>query len=91
MPIRPLAVTATLGLPVAPPAKDLKVPQRVVADQDDIRPTPAVAPIGTATRHMRLTAKRDRPVPAGAGLYEYARAILEHDVNDGDGAHLRSL
>jgi hypothetical protein len=72
-------------------AKDLKVPQRVVADQDDIRPTPTIAPIGAATRHMGLTAKRDRPVAARAGLYEYARAILEHDANDGDGARLRRL
>jgi hypothetical protein len=79
MPIRALTMTGTLRLPVPTAPKDLKIPQRVIADQDYIGTTPPVAPIGAATRNMGLTAKRDRPVATGACLDEYACAILKHE------------
>ena len=69
VPERALAVTAAAGLEVRLAAVGLEIAQRVVADQDDIAAAAAVAPVRTALGHVRLTAKAEAAVTAGARLY----------------------
>jgi hypothetical protein len=63
---------------VLAPAEHLQVAQVPIADDYDVSAATTIATIGPATRYMRLTAERNRPVPAGPGLNEDASAILEH-------------
>jgi hypothetical protein len=78
MPVGTLAVPTARRLPVAAPTEDLQVAKRPIDNEHDVGATTAVAAVGPAPRHMGLTAKRDGPVAAGAGLNEDTSAILEH-------------
>ena len=78
MPVRALPMPAAVRLPVLPAPEHLQITQMVVADHDHVGPAAAVATVGTAARHVGLTAERNGAVPAATGPDEYARAILKH-------------
>jgi NADP-dependent 3-hydroxy acid dehydrogenase YdfG len=73
-----LAVNAARGAPVRAATEALEVAQRVVAHEHDVAPTPAVAAVRPAPRHMGLAAKRRRPVAAPPALDEHLGSIVQH-------------
>ena len=75
---RALAVTAALCLEVGAATKGRQVSQRGIADEHDIASAPAVAPVRSALRHVRLTAEGDDAVTAIAAPHVDARSIVEH-------------
>lgn len=79
MPVGPLAVPATGGLPVLAPAKALQIAKRPVHHENDVGTAAAIATIRPAARNVSLAPKRHGAVAAAAGLNEYAGAVLKHD------------
>jgi hypothetical protein len=77
VPKRALTVPASAGLEVGATPVALEVSQRVIAHQHDVAPVTAVAPVGTAPRHVSLAAEAEAAIPPAAGADEYPRAI-EH-------------
>ena len=55
-----------------------QVAPRALAAQHHVAAMAAVAAVGTALRHMGLTAKADDPVAAAAALHVDLRAVVEH-------------
>src|SRR3954466_12136393 len=80
MPVRPLPVSTTLGLPVSAPAKHLEIAQRSLAHDHDGRSTATVAAVRAAARHVGLTTERHGPVAASPRLHVYARPVLKHPL-----------
>ena len=78
MAVRPLTVGSARRLVVRPPPEALEVAQRRIAYERDVSPTPAVAPVRAAARHVGLAPERDDAVAAATALHEDARAIREH-------------
>jgi hypothetical protein len=83
MTVRALAVPPAARLEVRAAAERLEVTERRVADQHHVAAAAAVAAVGAAARHVRLTAEGDDAVAPTAGLDEYARAIVQHAASLG--------
>ena len=60
--------------------KRSQVAQRLVADEHDVAAAAAVAAVGAALGHVRLAAKAEAAVAAGAGLDVDARSILHQPL-----------
>jgi hypothetical protein len=63
-------------VPLAPQGREIA--PRGVADEDHVAAAAAVAAVGTAARHVRLSAKADDTVAAGAALDIDAGSVKEH-------------
>jgi hypothetical protein len=74
---RALAVPTSAGLEVGATPVALEVSQRVIANQHDVAPVTAVAPVGTAPGHVSLAAEAEAAITSATGADEYPRAI-EH-------------
>ena len=71
-------MAAAPGAVVRALAKALQVAQGVVARHDDRPAATAVAPVGTAARHVRFAAKARSAVSPGSRPDVDARAIVKH-------------
>jgi hypothetical protein len=71
-------VTPARRLEAGAAAKAGEVAERGIDDEDDVAPAAAIAPIGTALRHVRLAPERDHTVAAGAAPHVDTRAVVEH-------------
>ena len=81
MPVRPLAVPATSGLPVLAPAKALQITKRPVHDENDVGTAATVAAIRPTARNMSLAPKRHGAIPTATGLNKNACAVLKQGRN----------
>jgi hypothetical protein len=82
VPLGALAVAAALAAEVRAAAEALQVAEVVVAAQDHVGAAPAVAPVGAALGHVRLTPEREAAVAPGPGLDLDARAVVQHRDDD---------
>jgi large conductance mechanosensitive channel len=57
-------------------AEMLQVAQRVVADEHDVSPAPAVPAVGAALGHVGLAPEAQAAITAGTGLHVNSRTIL---------------
>ena len=80
--LRSLAVAAAARLEVRAAAEVLEVAQRVVAHEHDIAAAAAVAAVGAALGHVRLTPEAEAAIAAGAGRDVDACPIL-HAIHRG--------
>ncbi len=67
-----------------------EIAPRLVADEHHVAAAPAVAAVGPAARHVRLAAKRDHAVAAGAGLDVDLGPVVEHRLHRSRGNAQRS-
>ena len=80
---------ALLSLPMSAAARPVmrrkpkrrQVAPRLVGDHYDVAPAAAIAAVRAAARHVRLAAKADHAVAAGAALDVDLRSIVEHRIN----------
>ena len=70
-------------LVVRPPVKGLEVAHRRVGHEHHVAAAPAVAAVGAALRHVRLTPERHHAVAAAAALHEDPRSVVEHGARVG--------
>src|SRR5439155_841639 len=74
---RALAVTPAARLVVRLALVGLQVAQRRIADEHDVAAASAVAPVGTAPRHVGLAPEAHRPVAPAAPRFGATRGFLE--------------
>ena len=73
---RALAVASSPRPVVRLAPESAQVAQRLVADQDDVPPAPAIAAVGAAARHMRLATEARATVAPRTGPHVDLRAVL---------------
>ncbi len=73
---RPLPVAAAARLEVRLAPERLQIAQRVVADEHDVAAPTAVAAVGAALGHVRLTPEAQAAVAAATGLDVDSRSVL---------------
>jgi hypothetical protein len=78
VPVRAAAVPAAPGPVMGGYAHRCEIAPRRVGGEHDIAAAAAVAAVGTAARHVRLTAEADRAVAAAAALDVDAGLVVEH-------------